>query len=131
MKPAGFAVAWTRRPAKPGRGADAAATSRHQATHRGAGFVVARQRLPSHWLCINILLHPREPGFEKPLLDELVTDAAGVGDEFTRTAKFRLEALRYAADGVVVANVPFAAQSREDLVERKAPAALRGEKPKK
>ena len=42
MKPAGLAVAWTRRPAKPGRGADAAAPSRHQATHRGAGFVVAR-----------------------------------------------------------------------------------------
>ena len=42
MKPAGLAVARTRRPAKPGRGADAAATSRHQATHRGAGFVVAR-----------------------------------------------------------------------------------------
>ena len=28
MKPAGLAVAWTRRPAKPGRGADAAAPSR-------------------------------------------------------------------------------------------------------
>ena len=42
MKPAGLAVAWTRRPAKPGRGADAAAPSRRQATHRGAGFVVAR-----------------------------------------------------------------------------------------
>ena len=42
MKPAGLAVAWTRRPAKPGRGADTAAPSRHQATHRGAGFVVAR-----------------------------------------------------------------------------------------
>jgi len=47
MKPAGLAVAWTRRPAKPGRGADAAAPSRHQATHRGAGFVVARTRQTS------------------------------------------------------------------------------------
>ena len=46
MKPAGLAVAWTRRPAKPGRGADAAAPSRHQATHRGAGFVVARSAPP-------------------------------------------------------------------------------------
>ena len=43
MKPAGLAVSWTRRPAKPRQGADAAAPSRHQATHRRAGFVVARR----------------------------------------------------------------------------------------
>jgi len=44
MKPEGLAMSRTRRPAKPGRGADTAAPSRHQATHRHAGFVVARQR---------------------------------------------------------------------------------------
>ncbi len=42
MKPAGLAVPRTRRPAKPGRGADTAAPSRHQATHRHVGLVVAR-----------------------------------------------------------------------------------------
>jgi hypothetical protein len=51
MKPAGLAVSRTRRPAKPRYGADTAAPSRHQATHRHAGLVVARQRksnLPAH-----------------------------------------------------------------------------------
>ena len=51
MKPAGLAVSRTRRPAKPRHGADTAAPSRHQATHRHAGLVVARQRksnLPAH-----------------------------------------------------------------------------------
>ena len=42
MEPEGVAMSWTRRPAKPGRGADTAAPSRHRATHRLAGFVVAR-----------------------------------------------------------------------------------------
>jgi len=51
LKPAGLAVPRTRRPAKPRRGADTAAPSRHQATHRHAGLVVARQRksdMPIH-----------------------------------------------------------------------------------
>jgi len=45
MKPAGLAVAQTRRPAKPGRGADAAAPSRRQATHRHDGV---RGRAQAH-----------------------------------------------------------------------------------
>ena len=49
----------------------------------------------------------------EPLLDELITDAAGVGDALAGATELRLEALRYAADGVVVANVPCAAQGRE------------------
>ena len=54
MKPEGLAMSWTRRPAKPGRGEDTAAPSRHQATRRHAGFVVARSArehiLPSNLL---------------------------------------------------------------------------------
>ena len=41
MKPAGLAMARTRRSAKPRHVADAPAPSRHRATHRHAGFVVA------------------------------------------------------------------------------------------
>ncbi len=44
MKPAGLAVPRTRRPAKPGRSADTAPPSRHQATHRHDGV---RGRAPA------------------------------------------------------------------------------------
>ena len=50
MKPAGLAMAHQRRPAKPRRGADAAAASRRQATHRFAGFRVrASAPVPAHF----------------------------------------------------------------------------------
>jgi len=50
MKPVGLAMSRTRRRAKPGSGADTAAPSRNQATHRLAGFVVNAAGASEHIL---------------------------------------------------------------------------------
>ena len=68
MKPAGLAMARSRRPAQPRLGADVTATSRRQATHRFAGFRArASALIQSSFSCPFV---SAEGGFRVRLSDE-------------------------------------------------------------